>query len=59
MILDRFEKAIAQLKSIEFFIDCVSNEDNEDTLNNIQLMLERTRKDFNLLYNEMIKEGLQ
>lgn len=59
MILDDFEKSISQLKSIEFFIACVSNEENEEVLNNIQLMLERTRKDLFKLFHEMEKEGLQ
>lgn len=56
MFLDRFEKAITQLKAIEFFISCVSDEENEDALNNVLLMLERTEKDFKKLYNEMEKD---
>lgn len=59
MILDDFEKLIAQFKSIEFFISCVSNEDNEEALKNIQLMLEKTRKDFFELFNELERKGIQ
>ena len=57
MILDRFEKAIDELKAIEFFIECISNEElNEETLNNINCMLERTKKDFIKIFNEMEKD---